>query len=116
MTLNSIVSIVSILTIGLDHAPLSEGTNRSFHTCSDYCKSIYYLFLENVIMKTNITKSKAGHYTVTIRNDRGTVVFQENLIDNIHRARWIVDNEKKRIAESIPSDAQFMAALGPCGK
>ena len=39
-------------------------------------------------MKTYITKSRAGHYTVTIHKD-GWPVFTQRLISNIETARRI---------------------------
>jgi hypothetical protein len=39
-------------------------------------------------MKTSITKSRAGHYTVTI-HENGWPVFSKGLIDNIQTARAI---------------------------
>ena len=41
-------------------------------------------------IKVNITKSRAGHYTVTMRNERGYVVFHRNYIDNLPMARAIL--------------------------
>jgi hypothetical protein len=40
-------------------------------------------------MKTSITKSKAGHYTVTIRGACKTIIFHQRLINTIQNARAI---------------------------
>lgn len=49
----------------------------------------------NDIIKISITKSRAGHYTVTLRNERGYVVFHRNYIDNLPMARHIADHAKQ---------------------
>lgn len=41
------------------------------------------------LIKVSITKSRAGHYTVVIRNQNG-VVFRRNYIDNLLMARAIL--------------------------
>jgi hypothetical protein len=43
----------------------------------------------NGLIKINITKSRAGHYTVTLRNERGYVIFRQNYIGNLIVARQI---------------------------
>lgn len=40
-------------------------------------------------IKISITKSRAGHYTVTLRNERGYVIFRQNYIGNLIVARQI---------------------------
>jgi hypothetical protein len=40
-------------------------------------------------IKLSITKSRAGHYTVSIRDSNRVLVFHRNLIDNLHMARRI---------------------------
>jgi hypothetical protein len=39
-------------------------------------------------IKTYINKSRAGHYTVTIRKG-SAVLFRRRLIDNLYQARWV---------------------------
>jgi sRNA-binding regulator protein Hfq len=43
-------------------------------------------------MKTYITKSKAGHYTVTIKDTRKIVLFHKRYISTIVLAREIANN------------------------
>jgi hypothetical protein len=43
-------------------------------------------------MKTYITKSKAGHYTVTIKDERKIVLFHQRHISTIVLAREIANN------------------------
>jgi uncharacterized protein YegP (UPF0339 family) len=38
-------------------------------------------------MKTYITKSKAGHYTVTVRGENGKYLASAELLPNLQRAR-----------------------------
>ena len=45
-------------------------------------------------MKTYITKSKAGHYTVTIKDARKIVLFHQRYISTIVLAREIANNFK----------------------
>jgi sRNA-binding regulator protein Hfq len=45
-------------------------------------------------MKTYIAKSKAGHYTVTIKNTRKIVLFHQRYISTIVLARAIAANFK----------------------
>ena len=40
--------------------------------------------------KTSITKSRAGHYTVAIRNQQGIRVFIEDKINTLDQARAII--------------------------
>lgn len=53
-------------------------------------------------MKTNITKSRAGHYTVTVR-DGSRVIYREGLISSLCRAQQIA-------CENNP-DAKTTAAM-----
>ena len=48
-------------------------------------------------MKTHITKSRAGHYTVTLRNEHGYVIFHQNYIDNLHMARAVAAHAKENL-------------------
>ena len=67
--------------------------------------------------RTTITKSRAGHYTVSIREADTyykKCVFLENLIDNIWSAQEIAKREMAKL--QAPTEDQFLAALGPCGK
>jgi hypothetical protein len=41
------------------------------------------------MFRTYITLSKAGHYTVTIHNDKRQPVYTKRLISNITTARYI---------------------------
>lgn len=66
------------------------------------------------MIRVSITKSKAGHYSVTVRKD-GHRVYCENLIDNLPKAQRIAQ-EQKAAHGGMPTDAMFLAALGPCGK
>ena len=53
-------------------------------------------------MKTSITKSRAGHYTLTVRDARGNRVLHQPLIDNLYLARRILAAFKKIHAEHNP--------------
>ena len=67
--------------------------------------------------RTSITKSRAGHYTVSIREANTyykKCVFLENLIGDLWRAQEIAKRELAKL--QAPADEQFLAALGPCGK
>lgn len=62
--------------------------------------------------RTSITKSRAGHYTVSIREADTyykRCVFLENLIGDLWRAQEIAKL-------TAPTDEHLLAALGPCGK
>lgn len=50
-------------------------------------------------MKTSITKSKAGHYTVTLRDARGQLRFIRDKINDLHNARLIAATEKSRLSK-----------------
>jgi len=43
----------------------------------------------NDTIKISITKSRAGHYTVTLRNERGYVFFHRNYIGSLPAARQL---------------------------
>lgn len=67
--------------------------------------------------RTSITKSRAGHYTVSIREADTyykRCVFLENLIGDLWRAQEIAKRELAKL--TAPTDEQLLAALGPCGK
>ena len=51
-------------------------------------------------LRTIITKSRAGHYTVSLRDERGALRFIQDKIDNLHNARAIANRETRRIAIS----------------
>ena len=64
--------------------------------------------MENHIFRKNITKSKRGHYCVTIikigfwesngiKYPSNKVVFKENKISNLGKARDIADFELKKL-------------------
>jgi hypothetical protein len=59
--------------------------------------------------KITITKSKAGHYWVTVRDSKGQIVLTEKF-DGLEQARRAASPYR------TPSDEQLLAALGPCGK
>lgn len=59
--------------------------------------------------KITITKSRAGHYTLTVRDARGVLLLTDKFV-SLEKARSAADVYR------APSDAQFLAALGPCGK
>lgn len=46
-------------------------------------------------MKTHITKSKSGHYTVTIIDDRKVVVFKQGKIASLCEARNVAKEAVK---------------------
>ncbi len=67
--------------------------------------------------RTSITKSRAGHYTVSIREADTCYkrcVFLQNLIADIWHAQEIAKRELAKLNQ--PTDAQLLAALGPRGK
>lgn len=47
-------------------------------------------------MKTSITLSKAGHYTVVIY-DKKKRYFKEGLISNLEKARWIAKEALEKL-------------------
>lgn len=53
-------------------------------------------------MRTYITLSKAGHYTVTIKAN-GRRVFKQNLISNLITARQIAKDAIKELNERSAS-------------
>ena len=63
-------------------------------------------------MRTNITKSKAGHYTVVIR-DKKRVVFKQNLISSLWLARKIAKEEKEKAMMMKLRLAVAMASAAP---
>lgn len=59
--------------------------------------------------KITITKSKRGHYHLTVRDDRGAILLQDKF-DTLDHARRLASTFK------TPTYAQLQAALAPCGK
>lgn len=49
------------------------------------------------MLKTFITKSRAGHYTVTIQTDKYSVLYKRHLIDNLQSARWFAEEFHKQM-------------------
>ena len=60
-------------------------------------------------MKTIISKSKAGHYHLTVRDDRGMIVYKDKY-SCLADARMVADNYR------LPNEKQYLSALQPCGK
>jgi hypothetical protein len=60
-------------------------------------------------MKTIISKSKAGHYHLTVRDSRGMIVFKDKY-SCLEDARRIADDYR------LPSEKDYFSALQPCGK
>lgn len=60
-------------------------------------------------MKTTITKSRAGHYTVTVRDDRGQVVHIEGKL-SLEQARAVAEKFKQD-AESQKAQEAYMKEL-----
>lgn len=68
-------------------------------------------------IRRSLTKSRAGHWTLTLTNlETGHKAYGDKH-DTKHGALTEEDELmallQKRV---IPTDAQFLAALGPCGK
>lgn len=49
--------------------------------------------------RRSITKSRAGHYTVTITDENGRNVFRRNLLPSLFRAQEILREETRRIGD-----------------
>jgi hypothetical protein len=62
-------------------------------------------------MKATITKSKSGHYTMTLRNSAGFRVVIREKLGSLAEARAVANAEK-----ASRSGASFADAVGPCGK
>jgi len=56
-----------------------------------------------------ITKSRAGHYWLTVRDSEGRVVLRE-MFNSLPAAR------RAAAPYRAPTDADYLAALGPCGR
>jgi hypothetical protein len=59
--------------------------------------------------RITITKSRAGHYWLTVREKDGTLVLRE-MCDNLIAAR------RSAAPYQMPSQDKYLAAIGPCGK
>lgn len=56
-----------------------------------------------------ITKSRAGHYWLTVRDSAGRILLRD-MFDNLAAAR------RAAAPYRAPTDADYLAALGPCGR
>ena len=56
-----------------------------------------------------ITKSRAGHYWLTVRDSAGRILLRD-MFDRIAAAR------RAAAPYRAPTDADYLAALGPCGR
>lgn len=63
--------------------------------------------------RTTITRSRAGHYSATVRAADGRLVGRKSLLSSLLAARVAA---KEIIAGQSVGDEQLLAALGPCGK
>jgi hypothetical protein len=59
--------------------------------------------------RITITKSKAGHYWLTVRNPDGSLLARQ-MCDTLTIAR------RAAAPYRAPSQADYLAALGPCGR
>jgi hypothetical protein len=63
-------------------------------------------------MRTSITKSRAGHYTVTVHDAKGHRVFHRNLLSNLDAARRVLSEERhRRISEGLAEHARLQASF-----
>jgi hypothetical protein len=56
-----------------------------------------------------ITKSRAGHYWLTVRDSAGRILLRD-MFDSLAAAR------RAAAPYRAPTDADYLAALGPCGR
>lgn len=68
-------------------------------------------------IRRHLTKSRAGHWTLTLTNvDTGHKAYSEKH-DSRHGALTEEDELMARLRErAMPTDDQWLAALGPCGR
>ena len=72
---------------------------------------------KTVNIRRNLTKSRAGHWTLTLTNlDTGYKVYSDR-----HNSRHNALAEEDALMallqkRAAPTDDQFLAALGPCGR
>jgi hypothetical protein len=59
--------------------------------------------------RITITKSKAGHYWLTVRNPDGSLLVRQ-MCDTLTIAR------RAAAPYRMPSEADYLAAIGPCGR
>lgn len=62
------------------------------------------------MLKTFITKSRAGHYTVTIQTDRYSVLYKRYLIDNLQSARWFAQEFLRQMPTPEAGEVRFVEA------
>lgn len=68
-------------------------------------------------IRRHLTKSRSGHWTLTLTNiDTGHKAYSEKHATK-HAALAEEDDLLVRLRErAMPTDDQFLAALGPCGR
>ena len=59
--------------------------------------------------RVNITKSRAGHYWLTVRDADGRILLHDKF-STLEHARRAASPYR------APSDSDLLAALGPCGR
>ena len=62
------------------------------------------------MLKTFITKSRAGHYTVTIQDQQRNVLHKRSLIDNLQSARWFAQEFAKQMPKPEAGEVRFVEA------